>query len=99
MPAIFTTAALLTATLVLAPQDDGTPGYFQVGRDLQDRIDNAIDRGIEGLLAQQEIDGSWRAHTQGYAGGPTALIVYTLTKAGLPTSHPAIVRALEITKA
>lgn len=91
------TAALLTVTLVLAPQD-GTPERLQVGARLQTRIDHSIDSGIEALLAQQELDGSWRAHTQSYAGGPTALVVYTLTKCGLPTTHPAIMRALEFVR-
>ena len=90
-----TAAALLTAALVLAPQDDGTPERLQVGVQLRTRIDHAADNGIEALLAQQELDGSWRAHTRGYAGGPTALVVYALTKSGLPTTHPAIGRALE----
>jgi len=82
------------ATLALPPQDDGTPERFQVGAELQTRIDHALDTGMEALLAQQELDGSWRTHTQGYGGGPTALVVYTLIKSGLPTSHPAIARAL-----
>ncbi len=58
--------------------------------DLQISVNLAIDRGVEALLAQQEIDGSWRAALPGYPAGMTSLALYTLLKSGLSPDHPAI---------
>lgn len=60
----------------------------------QEQIDAAIDKGVGYLLKQQEIDGSWRADEHRYISGQTGLCVYTLLKAGLPKSHPAVRRGL-----
>lgn len=57
-------------------------------------INLAIDRGVSYLLRRQELDGSWRADEGKYASGQTALCVYTLTKAGVDSDHPSILRAL-----
>lgn len=65
------------------------------GGDLQPRINAAIDHGVAALLAQQEIDGSWRAYQDGYVAGQTALCAYTLLKCGLPSGHQAIARAVD----
>jgi len=66
-----------------------------VQTELEQRVDAAIDLGIESLLAQQEIDGSWRKHLDPQASGMTALAVYTLLESGTPASHPAVRRGLE----
>ncbi|MFT7676116.1 MAG: hypothetical protein ACI8QC_000083 [Planctomycetota bacterium] len=57
---------------------------------LQPRIHNAISKGVEHLLLQQNRDGSWGHHMPGYRNGQTALTVYTLLKSGLATGHPSI---------
>lgn len=62
--------------------------------DLQPKIDIAIARGVARLLDLQQRDGSWFAHSDHFAGGQTALCVYTLLKAGLPPAHPGIQRGL-----
>lgn len=60
----------------------------------QARINAAIDRGVEWLLNQQLIDGSW-AEVQGeYRNGTTALALYTLLKSGVSANHPAVHQAL-----
>jgi hypothetical protein len=57
-------------------------------------INTAIDRGVEWLLDQQLIDGSW-AEVQGeYRNGTTALALYTLLKSGVSPNHSAILQAL-----
>ncbi|MEZ5962234.1 MAG: hypothetical protein R3F56_00180 [Planctomycetota bacterium] len=62
--------------------------------ELQPRVDEAIDRGCQRLLDLQQRDGSWFAHSGTFAGGQTALSVYTLLKAGLPRTHPGVQRGL-----
>jgi hypothetical protein len=59
---------------------------------LAERINAAIDRGAAALIAQQEIDGSWRERVDGYGSGMTALALYALLKSGVPADHPAIKR-------
>ena len=61
---------------------------------LQPAIDDAIDAGVEYLLATQLRDGSWAYHAEAYRNGQTALSAYTLLKSGLDADHPAVVRAL-----
>ena len=83
----------LTAQLLAAPcgaQEDWRAEVTQ----LQPRIDKAIDRGVEWLLAHQQRDGSWGHHWQLYPTGQTALCAYTLLKCGLPPTHSALRRAL-----
>ncbi len=63
-------------------------------KELQPKINAAIDHGIDFLLDQQELDGSWAANQDRYRNGQTALSVYTLIKSGLAPEHPAIRRAL-----
>jgi hypothetical protein len=68
-------------------------------RQLQPKIDAAIDKGVAYLIRHQNRDGSWSAHTgptghRSYDLGITALGAYTLLKAGLSDDHPAVKRAL-----
>ena len=60
---------------------------------IQDRIDDAIDAGVEHILKTQNRDGSWTQETFRYRNGSTALAAYTLLKAGLAFTHPAVERA------
>jgi hypothetical protein len=62
---------------------------------VQPRINGAIDRGVQWLLSEQLIDGSWDIDQGGYRNGGTALMVYALLKSGVRKDHPAIERALE----
>ncbi|MDP6408766.1 MAG: hypothetical protein QGI46_05270 [Planctomycetota bacterium] len=61
---------------------------------MQDRINQAIDRGMDYLLATQELDGSWKEHGDKYRNGQTALSLYALVKSGLPRDHQAVRRAV-----
>ncbi|MCP3915058.1 MAG: hypothetical protein GY711_05845 [bacterium] len=61
---------------------------------LAEKIETAIDRGVAALIAQQELDGSWRHKVQEYGSGMTGLAVYTLLKSGVPHDHPAVQRGL-----
>jgi hypothetical protein len=67
----------------------------EVPRELQVQIDRAIDRGVETLIEQQELDGSWRHDLGGYGAGATGLVAYTLMKCGVNPQHAAVVRAFE----
>ena len=61
--------------------------------DLQPRIHSAIDHGVQFLLGQQLVDGSWETHGEGgYPGGITPVVLYTLLKCGLGPDHPAVRR-------
>jgi hypothetical protein len=60
---------------------------------LQRRVNEAIDDGVDALLAQQELDGSWRIHQDRYPGGMTALTAYALIKSGVKRDHQALRRA------
>lgn len=85
------------ATAAAAAQDAAPPvppAAADPAHATQQQIDAAIDRGVSYLLKQQELDGSWRADEHRYISGQTGLCVYTLLKAGLPTSHPAVRRGL-----
>lgn len=59
------------------------------------KVNAAIAEGVSWLLDQQEIDGSWRFHQNGYRTGQTALAVYTLLKSGVPADHPVLRRAVK----
>lgn len=63
--------------------------------ELEERVNQAIDKGVDWLLDEQQLDGSWNFHDEGtYPAGTTALAVYTLAKSGVPGDHAAIRRAL-----
>ncbi len=57
-------------------------------------VNQAIDRGVAWLLAQQEFDGSWKYGQRGERIGLDALVVYTLLESGLDPEHHALQRAL-----
>jgi hypothetical protein len=61
---------------------------------VSERIPGAIERGVDGLLRWQELDGSWGYHTDRYPAGATALAVYTLLKCGLTPEHPSVRRGM-----
>ena len=86
------TLALLPALASAQEEEERRP---EVPPALQARINNAIDRGIEAVLAMQELDGSWRQAIDGYGSGMTGLAAYTLMKSGVPPTHPALERAFD----
>ena len=59
----------------------------------QGRINNAIDKGVQALIAEQELDGSWRSSMPNYRTGQTALSLYALVKSGLDKDDIVIKRA------
>lgn len=86
--------------LVQVASANGSWGFImQAQRDTeQAAINRAVDRGVEYLLGQQLIDGSWQQHQGQYRNGGTALAVFTLLSSGLAPSHPAIQRGLAYLK-
>jgi len=82
-----------------APEGRKRPEIDEALSKLQGRVNEAIDRGVEALLTQQERDGSWRSHSDGYRTGMTALALYTLAKSKVPQNHPSIQRALSFLRA
>ena len=85
--------------IAVQAQEDDDSARSEVDVALQRRINLAISQGVEALFAEQEIDGSWRNHSDGYRNGQTALSVYTLLKCDVEASHPAIVRAVSFLRA
>ncbi len=63
-------------------------------RELQERVNRAIDRGVGFLLGTQLADGSWEYLAPEYGGGHTALVVFTLLRSGVRAEHPAVRQAL-----
>ncbi len=64
------------------------------GQDLRLQANDAIEKGVDFLLDRQLLDGSWGGWVdQWYPTGITPLVVYTLLKCGVPSEHPAIMRA------
>ena len=65
------------------------------GQDLRVQVNESIEKGVDFLLSRQLIDGSWGGwvNRSVYPTGVAPLVVYTLLKCGLPSDHPAIVRA------
>lgn len=85
-------AALLASVLGAPPvsaQEAQEPAHVT-----QAQIDAAIDRGASYLLTRQEMDGSWLPNEHRYIAGQTGLSIYTLLKAGIPRSHPAVQRGI-----
>ena len=82
---------------VAASQEDDARS--KVEAELQLRINEAISRGVDSLLRQQEIDGSWKDQAHGYRNGQTALCLYTLLKCDVQKDHPTIRRAVEFLRA
>ena len=78
-----------------------SPRPLRAARDLsalveaQGRIPTAIARGVNWLLEQQELDGSWSYAQPENHHGMTALACYTLLKCGVKRGHPAVLRALD----
>jgi len=58
------------------------------------RVNRAIDRGADYLVAKQEADGSWGANDEKHPLGRTALCTYTLLHAGRGEDDPAVAKAL-----
>ncbi|MCA9001361.1 MAG: terpene cyclase/mutase family protein, partial [Planctomycetes bacterium] len=82
---------LLACLSLLAPFTFPQEGSAPVP---QKAIDNAIDRGMEYLIEDQDLDGSWRYHTDRHRAGITGLCVYTLLKGGLTKNHQSVQRGL-----
>ncbi len=61
---------------------------------LEQRINLAIDRGVDFLVSDQARDGSWGEFQPRYERGSTGLVAYALRHAGLAPEHPAIQKAL-----
>ena len=82
----------LTAATLLVPaapaQEPAAPPAPKVS--MAQRVNEAIDRGMDYLLKQQDLDGSWRFSASSYPNGQTALCLYTLLKCGLPKNHPSV---------
>ncbi len=69
-------------------------GRVQRSGELDRKVAEAIERGVDYLLGQQQLDGSWRYQISEYPAGSTALAAYTLMRSGLSPDHPSIERAV-----
>lgn len=59
-----------------------------------DKIDAAIQRGVDYLLSIQQVDGSWAGGDSSIYYGMPALGALTLLKCGLDPSHPRVRKAV-----
>lgn len=92
LPSFVCSCALIGAWLLLG---SATVTAQEPTVGLQERIDRAIDGGIEFLRRNQNRDGSWSGSRFGsYKVGGTALAAYALVESGVPKSDPAIQLAL-----
>ncbi|MHC4820168.1 MAG: prenyltransferase/squalene oxidase repeat-containing protein [Planctomycetota bacterium] len=100
----------LLAAIALAPSvataQDGEPANDPSAK-LPERVNQAIDSGVEWLLQQTMVSGSFETAVQGktiYGGGSggdrfihptgcTSLALYTLLKCGVEPDHPKIKKA------
>ncbi|MGH7163167.1 MAG: hypothetical protein ACREID_06770 [Planctomycetota bacterium] len=96
-----------TAGLAGGKKDDGDEGAPKVESDLQKRINEAIERGVEWLKKKQGKNGSWgpckanRVYGTQETGdftrdptGPTSFALFTLAKCGVPKNHGSVKRGL-----
>lgn len=62
-----------------------------------DEINEAIKRGVESLLENQNDDGTWDECPQGHGqpNGPTGLATYALLHAGVSPRHPQVIKAFK----
>jgi hypothetical protein len=69
--------------------DAGYPAQFRAA------VNQAIDRGRDGLLRTQQADGTWRilGYRRDHPMGTTALAVLTLLKCGVPPTDPHVQKA------
>jgi hypothetical protein len=58
-----------------------------------DDVEQAIQRGIAYLKAEQQADGGWSAYAS-FPGGTTALCTLALLNCGVPVDDPVVARAL-----
>ncbi|MBI3271885.1 MAG: hypothetical protein HYZ53_23030 [Planctomycetes bacterium] len=62
-------------------------------------VREAIDKGVTYLRGKQEADGGWDDnYKKSYLGGPTALVLLALLKAGVSPKDPAVVKGFEYLK-
>ena len=86
---------LISATDAPAPVRAEQPADERSWGEVQSRITGAIDRGVNWLLSEQQLDGSFDVDQTGYRNGGTSLVLYALLKSGVPKGDPAVVRAVE----
>jgi hypothetical protein len=65
----------------------------------QEKVNRAIDRGCDYLIARQLRDGSWAFDDARFPGGMTALAVYALLKSGISPRHQAVQRGVAYLRA
>ena len=70
------------------------PAAAGTGVVTQERVDEAIARGVTHLLSTQRPDGSWLRRRNLPSMGITALITYALLKCGVASDEDSIERAL-----
>ncbi len=59
------------------------------------RVNRAIARGVENLVAQQDSDGRWLGDENRYPGGLTAFVCYTLVRSGVSPRARSVSRGLK----
>ena len=83
----------LTVLLLLGLVPSAWSQPLPLPQEMQNQVNKAIDWGVDFLLKNQQANGAWGAHHEGYVVGYTALPGLTLLECGVPPSHPVIQRA------
>jgi len=60
----------------------------------QERINRAIDLGVQYLLDRQSIDGRWYPYGGGYTQASTSIATYTLLACGVGRRHESVLKGL-----
>lgn len=63
--------------------------------ELVKKVNEAVEKGVKWLKAQQQADGSFPQPTTGTTLGSTAISLYALLKVGVPRNDPAIVNGFK----
>lgn len=66
---------------------------------LEERVNRAIDKGVEHLRKLQMPSGDWMWSAQFPHVGPTALVAWTLLESGVPADDPVIQKAAKLIRA
>jgi hypothetical protein len=85
--------ALLALAPLLGPIQEGARGA-QEEPPLALRVNRAIARAVGYLRGRQQPDGGFPGHETEHPGGTTALVAFTLVKAGVRRDDAALQRAL-----
>ena len=88
-------AVFLFLSLQAGAQDAPAPAPPRQTEVAAEEVAAAIAKGVKFLKSAQGADGSWPYSAPTHVQGATALAVYALSEAGVPSDDPAIVKGMD----